>query len=89
MTSCWVIVEPPRHRRRATQVVLDRLAQLLQVEAVVLVEAIVLGGDDGARKIGTERPQRDEPAARPRPIAVLDPALELDERSPAGGKKRR
>lgn len=45
-----------RDRRRAAEIVavaivLDRLVELLEIDAVVLGEALVLGGDDGKRGV--------------------------------------
>ena len=45
MTYCWVIVEPPWRRARAADVVVQRPGDADRVDAAVLVEVLVLGGE--------------------------------------------
>ena len=60
--TCWVIVEAPRRRLAVHGRVVDRGDDAARVEAVVLVEVLVLGRDEGLlHQVGDLVDGREDP----------------------------
>ena len=54
LASCWEMVEPPATTLPLLLVLLDGLLDAFPVEAFVIDELVVLGGDDGALEMGRD-----------------------------------
>ena len=84
LTNCCVMVEPPWHLGSLAHVDDQRADDAPRVDTLVLVEALVLSGDDGLAQLARACRQGARPSGSARRTASREPARSVADRPRSG-----